>query len=377
MIGEAINPVRKDHAMQSPAVRLMNLLTLVLPFVLVGQACGEPVAPSAPPAATPITLNGEMRLSDALKEVRSRAGVVIEDKRDEADPLLKLNLDKAPFWQAVDTLADKAGARVVVYPRDGRIVLVKREVPPMPVCYAGPYRVGLKRVGAQHDLETGTRSGTAILDVCWEAHLPPLLMETRSARIMATPDKGAAITVPVDGTSLAPVDGRYAYSFEVQLPTVPRTCQSWKEIRGEVTVIAPTQMLGFSFGSLDVLAKAMANAPVRTQQQQGITCQLTRIELMNDRWVVDVLVDCPKGGDILESYQTFVVISELALVSKDRSKKLVSTKWNLGSATLKKAKVTYEFPAQRNPGDWDLTYRTPADLKVMALPFSFKDVSLP
>jgi hypothetical protein len=384
MIGEAIHAVRKGHAMKAPHVFLLNLLVGGFALSFVGPADGDPrEPPSALPPAQLVTIDGEKTLSEALTEFRKQTGIVVFDKHGEDDPRLKLNLKQVPSWKALDTIAAESGTRLFLSPRDGRVGLDKRTVKTtQPVCYAGPYRIALQRLTAQRDFDTDRRACLATLDVSWEPQAPPLWLETRPAKIVARGNDTNELTALAEGGDLKAVDGRYGYSFEVHLPPVPRTTQDWKFIRGQLAVIGPTKVIPFTFGPLDALAKAAPDAPLRTQNKDGITCRISSIQLQGDRWVVEVLVDNPPGSAMLDTSQIWVANNELALVSRDGGKKLVSSEWVLGNDPSRKAKVTYEFrdrgeTRRGDPANWTLTYRTPADLKVMALPFEFKDVPLP
>src|SRR5579859_5467786 len=53
--------------------------------------------------------NRAIKLSEALDQLKKQTGTEVIDRRDGGDnPALKLDLQKATFWQAVDTIAKEA-----------------------------------------------------------------------------------------------------------------------------------------------------------------------------------------------------------------------------------------------------------------------------
>ena len=109
------------------------------------------------------------------------------------DPVVDLDLKQVPFWQALDAIAEKANSRVDLHARDG-IALVKRPAgwKPPPTSHDGLFRSTLSAVTAKLDLETGARTYTAAVEVAWEPHLLPILLETRPQSLVVRDDAGRA-----------------------------------------------------------------------------------------------------------------------------------------------------------------------------------------
>jgi hypothetical protein len=367
---------------------LHRLPFLVLLLGLVSAlAAGQqpPGTPPQPPQPRLFSLSGEkVPLSKALAELTRQTGVRVEDQRGPGDPEIALNLDRVPFWRALDAIADAAGASAYLYPRGGRIVLVQRpagRLAPRVSC-DGFFRCSIKKVLTARDLETGADSCTVFLEVAWEPVLQPLYLETRPQDLRLLDDRGKVVPVPAEGSSLAPVEGRLSLVSEVQLPGLPRSSARIGLLEGRLNVIAPTKMLTFTFDTLDRLGKAAPDAPERRLTREGVTCRLGKIVLAKDRWTVQVFLDYPPGNRELESYQSWVVNNELALESPDGKRRLPSSEYVLESATSRRAVLSYHFrdkdkQVRGRPEDWHLTYRTPARIVEWPVRFSFKDVPLP
>jgi hypothetical protein len=370
------------------SVRLHRVLFLVL-LLSLGSALAadeDPPGPAPqPPQPRLFSLRGQnVPLSKALAELTRQTGVRVENRRGMGDPEIALTLDRIPFWQALDAIADAAGAAVYLYPRGGRITLVGRPAgrPAPRISHDGFFRCSLKKVLTALDLDTGADSCTVFLEVAWEPDLQPLYLETRPQDLRLLDDRGKVVPVPAAGSSLAPVEGRISLVAEVQLPGLPRSAARIGLLEGRLNVIAPTKMLTFTFEALDRLEKAAPEAPERRLTQEGVTCRLGKIVLAKDRWTVQVFLDYPPGNRQLESYQSWVVNNELALESADGKRRLPSSEYVLESATSRRAVLSYHFrdkekQVRGRPEDWHLTYRTPARIVEWPVRFSFKDVPLP
>jgi hypothetical protein len=320
----------------------------LVPCAILGTACllAQPGSPGLP-APKRFTPPAEaLPLSKALDALAQQTGVRVEDRLGKPDLTVRLNPHPFSFWQALDRIAEAAGARVEPQP-SGPITLVAAAPnwhrPPL--SYDGPFRFALKHVTASRDLETDAAHYGATVEAAWEPGLLPLFLETRPQGLRLTDDKGNALSGPDAGSSVAPVDGRTSLTFDITLPSLPRSAARIRSLEGTLSAVIPSKMLTFTFPTLDRLEKAPADAPERAQTQDGVGCRVGKVVLEKNRWSVQVRLDLPPGGKRLESYQSWVVNNEMWLEGK--------------------------------PEDWRVVYRTPASIVEVPVKFSFKDVRLP
>src|SRR5262249_46190974 len=91
------------------------LRTPLLPLTVSLVAYQPETPPKTAVDSRPVTLrDGSIPVSKALAEVRRQTGVLVADDRGDEDNNVSLNLDRASFWQAVDTIAASAKGRVVL-----------------------------------------------------------------------------------------------------------------------------------------------------------------------------------------------------------------------------------------------------------------------
>jgi hypothetical protein len=209
----------------------------------------------------------------------------------------------------------------------------------------------------------------------------PLYLETQPQDLRLLDERKQAVAVPAEGSTLASVAGRTSDTFDVLLPGLPRPAQHIGLLQGRLSAVVPSKMLTFSFDTLARLHKAAPAGPLRKQTQEGVVCRLERLTLARDRWTVRVVLDYPAGGRKLESFQSWVVNNELALVNADGKRRRVARDYVLESSTPRRAVISYHFTdkdgARGRPQDWKVSYRTPARIIDVPIAFTFKDVPLP
>ena len=259
----------------------------------------------AHPTATTVTLAVKNApLSRVLAEVTKQTGVVFDSQLGDPDPKVSVDLsDGQHFWKAVDLIADRAGARVVIQQCAGRVVLTKR-LPgerALIVSYDGPFRFCVKRVSATWDLDTDTRTYTADVEVAWEPRLQPLFLDTVPQDVVAVDNQRKRYLVPDAGHSEAPVDGSTSLTIKVPLPALPlgdepgparRAAQGRRAVKDGAFPLRDARQ-----------AECGPTRPaIRQQTLDGVTCRITRV-LLKDRWIVQAAIENPPGGTVLESYQ--------------------------------------------------------------------------
>ena len=152
------------------------------------------------------------------------------------------------------------------------------------------------------------------MEVAWEPHLLPILLETRPQSLVVRDDAGRPLPASVGaGSSLAPVDGRISLPFDVTLPPLSRSVHSLSVLEGQLYAVAPTKMLTFTFDSVDALAKAAPGDSRLSHTQEAVVCTVNRVVAAEDHWSVEITLEYPEGNVKLDSYQSWVVNNEMYL----------------------------------------------------------------
>jgi hypothetical protein len=346
----------------------------------------EPERGKVPDAKRFTLRENRVSLSKALDALARQTGVRVEDKRGEPDAIIAVNADRATFWQAFDAIADAAGAVPFLSVKGEPLALVKRPegyVKP-PICYDNLFRLSIKRTSATRDLESNRANCTLTFEVAWLPDLLPLFLETKPQNLRMLDDRNAPVPLTDEGSVQAEVDGRTSFTFDVNVPALPRSASRIGLLEGKLSAVAPNKMLTFTFDTLAELKKVGAASPKRRLMQDGAACRVDKLTLVKDRWTVRIALDLAPGGKKLESFQanSWVVNNELALVHADGKRRLLPSSFVLESATAKRAILSYHFVdkglAKRGrPQDWKIVYRTPAMIVDVPIAFRFTNVPLP
>lgn len=348
--------------------------------VLLGALSCFAQAPPALPNATVIPLAQTMSVADALVAVQRAFPNVIEDRADLRNSAAIFSGGPRTFWATLDALAALTNTSLRVLPTERKVQFAPG-VLSLPTHIDGPYRLLLRRLATALDLETNTTSCTATLEVAWEPGLFPFYLDTYPHDLTVVDPQGKAHAQPNAGSSLVPVDGRIALTFDIRLPALPRTDRTIRTLTGQLAAIVPTRLVSVTMPAFPVLEAAEAKSPTLAFPAGAPQGRISRITRTRDRWTVQVALPTPPGDAVFESYQSWVVQNEMTLRTQD-GKVWKSTSYLLEGNTPSRSVVSYHFavrdcPTQADPALWSVQYTTPAGLVRMTVPFRFADLPLP
>jgi hypothetical protein len=326
--------------------------------------------------------NPSIPLSQALDQLKQQAGIEIADAREAKtdDPPLKLNLQRATFWQALDTIAREADLNVSVYGKGGQISLRDGPHRELPVCYSGLFRIQVRRVNVVQDLLADTHLCTVHLEIAWEPRFHPLFLQNKLESLVAQDDKGMALKAPNDG-GRSPLLGSIFSEVQLTLEAPRRAANSLGLLKGDLSVIGPGKMLEFSFDKLAKVEKQTPDDKLPSKTQEGVTVKLREFTTESDLWTVGVLLEYPPGGPDFESFESWLVNNKAYLVAKT-GQRFTDSGYEIDEQTGNRAVITYRFAEENDlvlgkPADWKLVYRTPGVMAKVPVHFEFKDLPLP
>jgi hypothetical protein len=372
-----------------------------LPFALLALLLGLSAArpQDTPPQLPPRTFSlqrDRISLKEVLQELTRQTGIPVADLRGRPEATLALNCKDLPFWQALDAIATKAGARVALYSPKGLALTDavrpsgSGERPELAISYHGIFRMAVKHVALSRDLETGAHLCVLQLDVAWEPRFPAFLLGTGPAEVVWARDAGGKTLkakLPSGGRDqLLPPAMAHEIVLRTQAPA--RSSPAIASLRGTLIVTGASKMLTFTF---DRLREVGPNDKAEVQTLQDVKVRLTEVtrEEGPDRFIVEVTIDNPPGGPVFESHQGGAWLSHNAIWLERKGaprQRLLPSKADYeeirrdgGQAVLR-----YHFTQKANPGvrfgllsDWVLHYRTPGRMVEMTIPYEFKNLKLP
>ncbi|MBM4073366.1 MAG: hypothetical protein FJ271_31255 [Planctomycetes bacterium] len=367
----------------------MRLLTI--PIILAAALAAVPALEGQGPTSLPVrslTLKSDhIGLADALAAIKRQTGTAVVDRRSaQRKDDLRLDLDRATFWQGLDAIARQADARISLYQEDGTIALVNGPYRTLPTSMHGIFRTTVRRLAVARNLETARDVCTIEVETAWEPWFQPFLMEIgpATARYLGPMNRPVAATIAGQGRFR--VAGRASVT-ELRMPAPPRAAQLIDMLAGSFKIIGPTRMLVFRFDEL----KPTSKKPLGSRQD-GVKVELTRILSDPEKWSFDLRIENPPGGPTYESHQADLWMRDNRIwLQKGDGKSAVIWKHSGAEEPLqenqdaRRSAVRYHFPlgdssAVRNAGkpeDWSLRYTTPGPIVETRVEFSFKDLPLP
>jgi hypothetical protein len=371
---------------------------LLLPFVL--RAADEQPSPPKVAAAL-VNLKGPIPLKEALQQLREQTGNAVADLRgrfgqEETNPTIALDLDKVPFWQAVDVLVAKAnaqGAGIKLAPhlaadpktrqRSPVVGIVGRDTlgpPPQqapPVAYSGPFRVAVKRVAAVRDLENEALSSlTLTLEIACEPRFQPLLLTIEPGAIQAAGPDGQLRPAERAAVRSLRLVGVYPAELTVRLPLPPRDTPALAEFRMEFTALVPPEMLTFTLPAVREGAEGA---------RQGVRFTLSRFRPLRAgqgvEWDLTADLTYPAGRLDLESHQTWALENAVLVLRRKGGK----AEWRPSGDPLVaideggtiRLSCSFKSEIPEKPDDWELIARAPAAPVKVPVAVSFRSLPLP
>ena len=350
-----------------------------LPLALFAPAVVAAVGIAADPERVPPKLvtvrNAKGTLAEALAEVTRQTGIPVEAAGIDGSKPCAVDVERLPFWAALEQVAKAAGGRVAV--RAGGKKVAVEPGRPGPAAVNGPFRVAVRQVRAVGDFDTGKAYTELALDVHWEPRFEVYRISSAPTLGAVFDDAGKKLAASGAGSKV-PAAG-YSQTGTVRVENVPRAATKLTRVEGTFTVTAAERMLAFAFDDL-------TSPNTLELTQAGVTARLKPLRKVENVWEAEVELKYPADRPVFESFEAFV------WATRNKARLIAP-----GGAFVLDADPDPDFP--ENPGrvsivyrftenpakklvlgdrrEWKLVYLTPAPLAEYAVPFVLTDVPLP
>ncbi len=323
-------------------------------------------------AASQVTLKqAAITLLDAFKEIEKQTGNAIEDWRPRrgqpmTNPTLALDLAGVSFWQALDIVAQKAGVRVYPHTGTASVGILAGPAGQLPVSYAGPFRVAVKRLTAVLDLESGNRYLEAGVELAWEPRYRPLLL-----KLGPEPVKAAGQNVPQTVRGDIRLVGQQAVELPLRLPLPARPAASLKQLEGVLRVLVAPGTHVFRFESPGA-------SEAKEHRQAGVSVTLARFRAEPGVWTAVIELKYPPAALDLESHQIWAVQDTLRAEKDGKALPLKNLGRDVNVKEGNAIQITYRLGgALPSTKGVVLVYEAPAVPVLYPVKFSFQDLDLP
>ncbi len=338
--------------------------------------------------STTVTLKGrDLSLEKVIEEFGRQTLNTLVDYREDfgesrGDVKLTLDLDKVPFWRALDEVLDqgkltlygfagKRGGYIINRPEN---VLARKAQ----AFYGGPFRIEPVRFEAVRDLRNPTQQSLKLfMEVTWEPRLQPFAILQPLAQVSATDSSGKAVQVGGAGgePEAAVREGVSAAELELPLSLPERQVESIKQLKGRIVALVPGPAESFRFSGLTVAAK---NVPARRVEQRKASTIVVvdHVRRNNEAWEVAVRVKVDAPAAALESHRSWAFDNEAYFEDADQQR---VTPGGI-EQTLQSSEefgVNYYFDLKESPQKLTFVYRTPIIVLEIPLDYELHDLKLP
>jgi hypothetical protein len=329
-----------------------------------------------------VTLQGEMKLAEAIASLAKQSGNTIIDGRErfgqEADLRdVKLDVDKGSFFEALDKLLDAAGMTVYGYSdKPGELLLMNAqpgdETRVSRASYAGLFRLEAKRIEATRELRNPAGNGLRITtDIAWEPRLRPIVLELPMTELSAVDENGEELKTVGEGEQEYGIEATdLMKEIDIQLGLPARSISKVASLKGTFTALVPGRVEKFEYSGLDK-AKNVAI-------QRG-TCVVTFEQLRKNDEVHEVRLRLKfdEAANALESHRGWIG-NNPAYIIDAKGNKIDSGGFSPSLVAENEAVLVYIFDlSEIDIARCRFVYETPAALFKVPVEFELKDLELP
>jgi hypothetical protein len=346
-------------------------------------------AADAAAQSTTITLHADaMPLAKILAELSRQSGNNIVDQRSKGDreiagaQPLTINLDKTPFWLALDQVLDQAGMSVYAFGETEKPAIsistrhnsessIARAARSGLVCCAGPFRFEPVSVVARKNLRSGAGAFTLSIETLWEPRLRIIGLTQRLADVTATDEKGSPLPVANSEAQLDVPAGANASAVRLDLPfQLPsRDVRRIATLKAKLQAMIPGRIETFRFDKL-------AGAKDVERRIAGVTVTLERVEKNNDLWEVRIRVRFDDAGDALASHRTWIFSNPAYLEGPD-GKPIPYDTYETTRQEKNEVGVAFVFNTDQPLDKLTFVYKTPGAIINSSFDYELKDIELP
>jgi hypothetical protein len=347
----------------------------------VRQAIQRAMAKAAVQAST-VTLHASaMPLSKVLLAIQQQTGNKIVGPQDPAgagmpDPPLKVDLDKTPFWQALDQVLDQAGLSAYPFGEQKAIVLQPRlpgqALRSAAASYRGPFRFEAVEVEAKRDLRNPVNKALAVkVEAAWEPRLAPIALEEPLKKVVALDGAGRPMAVVgTEGTRENDVTAEsMAKLLTVPLALPPRDVRQISRLAGTIEAILPGKVETFRFKDLE-------KAKDVEQRMADVTVVLDEVRKNNQNWELRIRVRFDDAGEALQSHRNWIFENEAFLEGRD-GKPVAYSAYETTMQSQREVGVAYLFNIDAPLNAYTFIYKTPGMILNADLEYELKEIPLP
>ncbi len=328
-----------------------------------------------------VTLEGEMRLSDALARLEKQTENRLIDFRGQfnqprLDPKINVAFEQVAYWTALENIFEQAGLQLYAYTNEpntlGFIARSDKLTVAAQAAATELFRMQVIRLQAIRDLRDDDNQGLVVtMEVTWEPRLTPITIKQPLEELRATGDDGSEIkTMQGRGiTEMSVQTGISSVELELPFALPERKIQRISSLKGTLTAMVPGGKMKLEFHDL-------ANAREVTQGESGINVVLLQTRKNRALYELRVLLRIGGSDEQLRSQRGWVYSNEAYLLDKD-GRRVEYAGLESFRETLTEVGLSYKFDVPGGLDGYRFVYESPAAVMTVPVEYEIKDIVLP
>ena len=323
---------------------------------------------------TKVSLSGQIRLDDALKDLENQSGNRVLNGNGE---VVTVDFKNELYLKALDSLLDQTQMNLEMYGGEpGALSLVERPAGEASrserAAYAGAFRLEPIRVQSVRNLRNPDVQGCRVaMRVEWEPRLNPVSITQDLGDLTIVDDQGKSLEVEGQGMRGAEVQpGASGIELELPISLPDRKAGKIASLKGKLVALLPGRVETFQF---DRRLDESAGMELR---KAGCTVVLDRVRKNGELYQVLIRVRFDNARDSLESHRGWIFQNEAFIVDAKGQR--------IGHAGLEATRqapnevgVSYYYALKDGLEGCQFVYRTPSVILELPVEYEIKDIPLP
>ena len=330
--------------------------------------------------ASTVTLHGRLKISKVLAEIQRQTGNTLTDLPRSAeastpDPEINVQLEKTPFWTALDCVLDQAQLSIYPYGQPHTLQIVPRGANDLQrigrATIQGPLRIEPVSVLAKRELRSSLPPVLQIsMEVAWEPRLQPIAIKQPNAGLKILDSSGGSLAPddPQAEKEAFPRLGSSAVEMDIAMAMPRQPLKEIASLAGTLRVMLLGKVESFRFVDL-----------LKGQQEKRIaaaTVTLDQVRKNGDSWEIFVRLRFDDAGDALESHRNWVLQNE-AWLEDAKGKQIQPDSMETTLRTKNEIGVGYVFAMPDLPKDLAFVYKTPAMVVTKDFRYELRGIKMP
>lgn len=341
--------------------------------------------------ASSVTITGKTTMAEALKMIRRQTGnkIAIREGLDDiyGATELELELDKAPFWIAVDKVlhagefsidpyGGEPGTLTVIPNQEhpahgGNLDGVKNKIFDVPRDAAGLFDVSVSNVSCYSNFENPATSYTNMnLRIRWEPRIRPISIDLPCEKMKLIDEFDGPISV---SNAEAVLSGMVQpevseLEFSVPLQLIERDIAEIKSFECQIDAVLPGRTETFRFDKLGEIEES------ESISKSGVIVTYEGFTQNEDLYGVNVTFGFEEGAGEVDSHLSWIYDNEVYL---ENSAGEIFPDFGQNTRRQDESGLTIQYLFDFDPSDYTLVYKSPAAIARIPVTVVVKKIPLP